>query len=662
MGFLRLPRPPAHAIQEARGDVSRWLQRMSVAAGSLHNAQTVERELDDTGADDPELIGRAADWLDQAQNEAPPIGDDGCIVAPSAVVRAAGRAWLPPTEGEGEASGCCGRVDSDARKSSHRTATGPGDGGSLKPDEEHGSFGSGVPGGTGHPISEYPPFAYPSLCVRRCYAAHLVLSGNPNSASGQFFGMVVMLAILLSVVSFCIESGPAYRLGKQGRFQEAGLLLARNEAGIGNLPDVARAEELEEQVRLGVDVFAWVEAVCVVLFTFEYLGRLITTWARPEPWQEQVTARWEDELEDALEEDEDSSELDDEAFMRFLTSPQDEQEVLQGGDSESDSTGGASGLGRLVMRWDALSSSSPTRIRRTRTSTSDALRTAAMDKKNTGLRVRRASRISPTSGLHASGGGTPKTNEDSGASPDPLLAQSIPSSPMAMHGGDVAVVDVQPPDAGGESSSAKDAAGQEQETPRGSDAAVVEVAVPRISSRRLWTRRCRAADHMLRARGALFLAAESAKIAADAAGPAARISAMDFAGDRREQRRTALDQWKQQGSGRIAQSSSQLRIDIAGDSGEGKDQDGGDLGAAGGHARGETMVALPPQPDPLLQRAYSAARRLARAELRRDEAVHRLWSVAVAGDEAEGGCWCCAETCGLLPPWESFVGGEEDHQ
>jgi len=63
VGFLRLPRPPGHAIQEARGDISRWLQRMSMAAGSLHNAKTVERELDDTGADDPELIGRAADWL-----------------------------------------------------------------------------------------------------------------------------------------------------------------------------------------------------------------------------------------------------------------------------------------------------------------------------------------------------------------------------------------------------------------------------------------------------------------------------------------------------------------------------------------------------------------------------------------------------------------------
>jgi len=358
------------------------------------------------------------------------------------------------------------------------------------------------------------------------------------------------------------------------------LFLAKGEAGIGNAPDVERAEQLEEEVRLGVEVFAWIEAVCVVLFTFEYMGRLVTTWARPEPWQQQVSARWEDECEDAMEEDEDGTEEEDEDFVRFLTSPPDTMGRIGSGPggmigAANDIGAGeghglgegldGSGLGGLVMRWDALSSSSPTRIKRTRTGASDAMR-AAMEGDGVGLRVRRASRVSmpATVGVVPRDSPSPKTDMTYGSttsskrsSPDLLREGGMPLTPTALLVGEGGSSSASVPVSGradGDGDDAVHGATQAQRstgpllssdhdaereptsaaTAKGSPAisgAVIEVEVPRVSPRRLWTRRCRAADHMLRARGALYLAAESARIAADAAGPAARITALDFAGD-----------------------------------------------------------------------------------------------------------------------------------
>jgi hypothetical protein len=103
---------------------------------------------------------------------------------------------------------------------------------------------------------------------------------EPDSLLGTLAFCVLMGTIVLSIIIFCLQSLPEYRIRD-----------ARGEYGA---PEIA---------------FARIELVCVLIFTVEYIGRIITITAVPPP--ECLVA-----MKDALVEKRTAAELADSAALR----------------------------------------------------------------------------------------------------------------------------------------------------------------------------------------------------------------------------------------------------------------------------------------------------------------------------------------------------------
>ena len=88
--------------------------------------------------------------------------------------------------------------------------------------------------------------------------AFSVLSDSGASICGRYFCYSVLLAIITSTFSFCMESMPTFRT-------------VPDAVACAKAPTVAVCEPTSEG-----GPFARIETVCILFFTFEYLGRLLT--------------------------------------------------------------------------------------------------------------------------------------------------------------------------------------------------------------------------------------------------------------------------------------------------------------------------------------------------------------------------------------------------